>query len=126
VSDNFAFDVSAETREQFDHVMRLAFWQKREAVAYKVIPDKGFVLYWTWDEKDAPKQGITPLPYPMQWKAVADFIWGWFERTAYPKEPDHDGDNTKGWRVYNEAWGHVAGDWRAFCAVQPIWMMHGK
>lgn len=44
----------------------------------------------------------------------------------YGRQPDHDGDNEKGWRLYNETWGMVGGDHSAFAAVEPAWAMYGK
>ena len=44
----------------------------------------------------------------------------------WDEDCDHDGHNTKGWRVYCDDWGHV-GDYRgALVAVKPAYMWHGK
>lgn len=60
----------------------------------------------------------------------AEHVWpmieAWLDDTSYGTQPDHDGDNDKGWRIYNEAWGHVAGLWQAFAAIEPVWLMYGK
>lgn len=63
-------------------------------------------------------------------KAGAEMMANWVEmwlanEANYPKEPDHDGSNTKGWRVYVNAWG-VIPDYGSFVAVEPHWIMHGK
>src|SRR5690349_24893058 len=43
----------------------------------------------------------------------------WLAEADYGPQPDHDGDNSKGWRIYNEAWGHVDNLWGAIVAIQP-------
>jgi hypothetical protein len=71
--------------------------------------------------------GYSNLLYPMGLEQTALFAWNWLAVVSYPPEPDfHDGDNVKGWRVYNEDWTHVAGRWEAAFAVEPMWMMAGK
>ena len=63
---------------------------------------------------------------PMTLEQAADFAVGWLEHADYGREPDHGGDNGKGWRLYCEDWGHVDHDHYAFAAVQPVWAMYGK
>ena len=79
------------------------------------------ILLWNGD-KDAIK-----LPFPLKLENVTDFVIGWLENEAdYGKEPDHDGDNGKGWRVFNEDWGHVADYTYSIIGIQPEWAMYGK
>lgn len=67
------------------------------------------------------------LPFKLDAEGAADFALRWLNGAAeYGAEPDHDGDNEKGWRLYNEDWGHVDGDWQALIAVAPNWAMYGK
>jgi hypothetical protein len=71
--------------------------------------------------------GAAPLPYPLQIDKAVDFVKGWLDAGVdWGREPDHDGDNGHGWRVFTEGWGHVAGLHYAVCAVQPAWAMYGK
>jgi hypothetical protein len=78
------------------------------------------ILYW--HEASKGKE----LPYPFDRDHSIDFIWNWLQGTEFPPEPDIDGSCSKGWRVFNEAWGHVAGNHYAIVAIQPEWAMHGK
>lgn len=128
MSDNMRVDVSAEGRADFNTAFHLLFdlARKGKAVAWNVIPGKGLVLYWVLPERAPVPAGVAALPFPMGPSAAVEFAWHWLEQADYGPQPDHDGDNTKGWRVYNEEWGHVADDYRAFMAVAPVWMMHGK
>lgn len=81
---------------------------------------KRLVLFWTPDEV------MTPLPAPLGIDDCIPFVTAWLNGADYGREPDHDGSNRKGWRVYNEEWGHVAGRWQAFAAVEPVWLLIGK
>lgn len=79
------------------------------------------VLYWS-DDKTADK-----LPFPLTKDNVADFVQGWLDNSAdYGEEPDIDGSCGKGFRVFTEQWGHVAGSHYSIVAVQPNWSMYGK
>jgi len=40
-------------------------------------------------------------------------------------QPDHDGDNYKGFRLENDFWGQIDGC-EAFLSIEPIWAMYGK
>lgn len=73
-------------------------------------------------ERDAVK-----LPVPLNVEDIADFVGLWLKNSAdYGKQPDHDGDNGKGFRVFTQDWGHVAGYHYAVVGVQPAWAMYGK
>lgn len=149
-------DVTAEGRASFDALMKVAFAHGApgdKAVSYAIHKTLGMVLFWTYDPKgenrirdtelierkmsrigaaipvDAGNEyvNVLPLPYPMDCQATTEFVWNWLQQGAdYGKQPDHDGDNGKGYRIFNEAWGHVGNDWRAIIAVQPAWAMYGK
>lgn len=79
------------------------------------------ILLWS-DERDAKE-----LPYPLDLEESIAFVRGWLVHSAnYGREPDHDGSNGRGWRVFTEDWGHVAGYHYAIAGVQPAWAMYGK
>lgn len=73
---------------------------------------------------------VTPekhlLPYPLDEGGALSFIEGWLRICKFPDESDIDGDCEKGWRLFTECWGHVAGDHYAIVAVQPVWALLGK
>ncbi len=79
-------------------------------------------LILLWHEE----QGSTPLPFALDCKRAAEFITNWLGQADYGRQPDHDGDNGKGWRLFTESWGHVAGHHYAIIGVQPAWAMYGK
>ena len=122
--DNFSFDVIAD-RGLEDWVMCCAAGQSAVGWSAEVgkQPPK-MVLYWT-DPKQ-PVERYSALPFKADHVFIASLIKGWLDSIDYSSEPDHDGDNAKGFRLYNEDWGHVDGRWEAFMAVTPIWAIYGK
>jgi hypothetical protein len=135
VSDNYHFDIAAEGRKAFELAMKFAFnddggmdppHMEHKARGYRIDPAKGLIFYWSVDSDGTAKNGVSKLPYEMKLKAAVEFAWSWLEAQDYPPEPDHDGSNHKGWRVYNEAWNRIGDEWGAFAAIQPEWMMYGK
>ena len=139
--DNFKINVLSESRASFDLAMQLAFtgkWRNKTATGYIIDkvpytvgwsskdPDATltvprFVLFWADDDK------VIKLPYEMDWKACANLIWPWLEKLEYPPQPGHDGSNGKGFKLYNDAWGHIEPySWRSFLAIEPEWAWYGK
>ena len=78
------------------------------------------IFYWDKNSNE------TPLPYPMEEEDCFNFIKGWLKNVEKESEPDHDGDNHNGWRVFNENWGAVLNNNYAVLAVQFEWAMYGK
>lgn len=91
----------------------------------KVEPKSGMVLFWHEDHLHQVKS--VALPFPLGVDAAVDFLWAWMENADFGKEPDHDGDNGKGFIVTTgDFWGHVEGSHYAFLGVYPDWQMYGK
>ena len=120
--DNFRIDVTAEGVEALVKCFELCCHER--IAAYRVCEDPKkprMFLYWTDSEKAT--SFIVNLPPHL----VAQQVHCWLmEQVDYPTAPDHDGDNHKGFRFYNEDWGHVDGEWQAFAAIEPVWAMYGK
>lgn len=70
---------------------------------------------------------VTAFPYAMNKDQATAFAWGWIEANK-PKggQPDHDGDNDKGWHIFVDGWGHADSRWQGFCSIEIIWAMYGK
>lgn len=85
-------------------------------------PDGCETLILLWNEET----GSTPLPYPLTREQAAGFIADWLGTVGYGDQPDHDGSNGRGWRLFTGNWGHVAGHHYAIIGVQPAWAMYGK
>lgn len=118
--DNFHIDIVCEGDNALKLAVKIAFTQHRKAVAFRICEKNGLVIYWM------PGKGSQPLPYAYDADDVALMATKWLQEQSYGSEPDHDGDNGRGWRVYNEEWGHVDDDYAAFLAIKPAWAMYGK
>ena len=66
------------------------------------------------------------LPFGLDEKGVVNAISGWLLYLEYGPEPDHDGHNERGWRIFTDNWGFVGKFRNAIVAVQPSWAMFGK
>lgn len=88
---------------------------------------RGDRLAFFWS---TPKGEINDAAHPFIVKpsnlTLALMIDAWLTETEFPQQPDHDGSNSRGWRIYNETWGHVEGSFYGCFAVEPRWQMHGK
>ncbi len=119
--DNFKFDMISKGSADFKTALKL--FNYKTVVGYRVHEEKGLMLYHA--KVDASKDMIL-LPYEMTIEQASDFAYGWVVNMKIEDEPDHDGSNGKGWRVYNESWGKVNGEWQCFVAIQAVWAMYGK
>lgn len=135
--DNRHISVQSEGRVAFDLAFQLLFdnCPGKKATHYFEHPNSGFLLLWHEDNfhlgttSEPNKQPANKLPYPMGWKEAADLAWGWLlnqPKEKYEQYLDHDGSNGKGFLIYNEDWGHVAGSHYAFLGVKPVWAWYGK
>lgn len=137
--DNRVFNVNGKGRAMLAAVLQLVLWHQNgcygdgvghKAVGYRIHPTKGLVLVWTI----RPEKGDLKFIAPLGHEALAEMIMEWLksdEAKAIPlagwdADCDHDGDNSPGWRVYCEDWGHIDHEWGAICAVTPAFMWHGK
>jgi hypothetical protein len=119
MGDNFHIDISAEGDKTLGKAIDLAF-NGRTAEGY-IIGDFGLCFLWSLYEK---RSGTVAFPFKCNAEAAADFARRWLAEADYGRQPDHDGDNEKGWHVYNDAWGQVAGMHGSIVAVKPDWQMY--
>jgi len=124
--DNFHIDVTCEGKVALRLALDLAFRKHSAATHYAIRQDKEggnsrMVLMWTEGGKDA-----VALPFTLDAEGATDFVWRWLEQQDFGAQPDHDGDNGKGWRAYCQGWGHVDNEYQGFVAVNPAWAMYGK
>ena len=117
--DNFKFDMVAEGKDTLKVALSLFNPPGNKVCGYSTDGRK-LVLYWSESSK------AIMLPFKMTLEQAADFAYGWLEQADYGPEPDHDGDNGKGWHLYCDDWGHVDNDHYAFAAIKPVWAMYGK
>lgn len=120
MADNFHFDI---TGAPLDECLRIALQGAPggKVQGWGLDTEKNrLLLYWNTDEAG------TPFPAPLDLDGVVEVVTTWLREVNYGPQPDHDGHNTRGWRVYNESWSRIGHDWGAFAAVEPSWLMHGK
>lgn len=129
MGSNFRFDITSDNPEHFRASIQLAFAKHASAVGYAIDPGNGktaprLILYWT--DPDRSFAGFCRFPSPVGVNGAVAVVSEWLKAVRYDREPDHDGDNKKGFRVFNEEWGHVCRDHCAFVGVEPAWIMYGK
>lgn len=122
--DNFHIDITSEG--DLRSAMELAFRQPVfRAEGYLIDPDRGLIFFWG-GFNNHPPDGLIRLPFKLDAIGAADFAERWLAEQDYGEQPDHDGDNGRGWRLYNDEWGRVGGLTYSFIAVKPEWAMYGK
>ena len=144
--DNFNMQLTAETQESLRNAINIAFAHntpgktvksyyvtqlQEKSYEFVKLPDAMLcapVLVLRWTDAGAYKDDNRPqvLPFNMDAEATTMFVWKWLGQCEYPSEPDHDGDNKKGWFIYADYWGNVANDHYTICAIAPVWAMYGK
>lgn len=133
--DNKIFNVNGGEDDLLVQALSLAFRQNgrgTKAVAWKCSEEHGMILFWT--ESNLPV-GANKFMSPLDAVQCANEVIAWLKTEqaegfninySWDMDQDHDGHNSKGWRVYKEDWGHVGGMWQAICAIRPAYMWHGK
>lgn len=128
--DNRVFNVNGIGADMLLRALYLAFAQEgdgTQATGYFIDRTHGMVLVWSNAE-----QNIVAFPVPLSPSSIAPLIVEWLESkpdiecVSWDRNADHDGDNSLGWRVHCEDWGHVAGSHYSICAVKPAYLWHGK
>jgi hypothetical protein len=152
--DNLHLDVTSQGLDALKHALHIAWpgnykathlleTKLLEKVTFHPLPDPTrcchnlveesqgtptLILFWSQEGGALPAQGETDiLPFEFDKTMSARHIVQWLAKANYGPEPDHDGDNQKGFRLFTgDFWGHIAGYRRAICGVQPVWAMYGK
>jgi len=139
--DNFCIHVICKGDEALKHAFNLAFSKHKNAAFYAIRPaetavnnadvaqsnrpTKSLRLIFFWCKQEGVKD-LVPFPFKMDAAACAEFASRWLAEADYGPEPDHDGSNGRGWRLYNESWGHIDEEYSAIIAVAPNWAWFGK
>lgn len=92
--------IESDMREQLECAIKiLLFWDNRVTHFTTGVDVHGTeFLTMRWHETG----GAIPLLAPMTDAAtIADQCYAWLGNVQYPEEPDHDGSNSKGWRITN-------------------------
>ena len=148
--DNFYIAVTHEGRETLISALSIVFSQHSSCIGYSLAknPKTGrprMILYWVKPDRLPDGEDFVAFPFKVSRQRrkafskhglpraadaddrlpwLVDLIIAWLQEADFGKEPDHDGDNGKGWRVYVEDWGHSRH--QSMCAIEPAWAMYGK
>jgi hypothetical protein len=137
VADNFRIDVTSDG--SLESIMKIAFSKTPNGAASYTIRDPVEIEDWR-GKFSRPLRliffwSLYPLTEDIDMFAfsnglsaeeAADFARRWLEQIDYGPEPDHDGSNTKGFRIYNERYGHVDDSSYGTVAITPEWIEYGK
>lgn len=116
---NAPFTVEHRTDEALRALLVVAF-EKNKATHWKYHDKEGLVFLWHGDDS------AVVFPSAIGPEEAAVFTRAWLDSEPYPPQPDHDGDNEKGFRLYRDYWGNAGGSRYAIIAVAPCWAMFGK
>ena len=130
MASNSQVDVTCDKKEVFDMALAIAFINAPGHKAYGFCVDKkiGLILYWFEADK------AEPLPYAMDINQAKSFVWGWleslkdedFSEYTFDHMSNLKLDKKRGFRIFNEDWGHVNGQSYAFVAILPTYTLYGK
>lgn len=119
LGDNPVIRVNGTSIDRLKYAMELG----QGFDAYGFCEHEGTLAFARYDS--APD--MTPFPTELGPERCAEMAWDWLQKAEYPSQPDHDGDNEKGWLLRTDGWGHIDGlGYHYFIAVEPMWIMFGK
>ena len=104
--DNFHIDITSEGSKSLRAALDIAIshaggkathYAVRQADTAKKRQGPRLILYWSAETA----YDVAPLPFVLNASNIGDFVEGWLaQNSPQHAEPDHDGDNGKGWRVW--------------------------
>lgn len=121
--DNFRFDITSNKKEDFVSAFNIIMNNVpgNKAEGYKMDGDN-LILYWVCDGDD---KDVLKFPRPMFTNDVINFVWSFVSNSDYEKV-DLDGSCGRAFRLSNDDWGHINGDWRAFVKIEVKTALYGK
>jgi hypothetical protein len=119
MSDSFRFDITDDTG--LEEILAIAFRKNQRGASGWRAVDGTLVFYW--GDVQPP---IVPFPTRIDHKAAAEVATAWLAEQDYGRGPDTDGSAKRGFRVYNDRYGHAGGTWQGFVTIKPEWTIYGK
>jgi hypothetical protein len=120
MSDNLSFDMTGVALED---ALRVAMLHQKKAIGWVVQKKDGIdrlILFW------ADSDMCQRFPAPLDINGLIPIVRSWLDGVPYPPKSKWNCNHEKGCRVYNEAWGHIGGQWETFVAIEPAWLLYGK
>ena len=127
--DNKLIIVQSEGRKSFDLAFQIFFESNIKATHYLEDPEKGLIFFYYYVGSEFTNNKPIKLPTPLAAQQAADLAWSWLlaqPEDCYGAALDHDGSNSKGFKVYNEDWNRVGSYDGSILAIQPVWAWYGK
>lgn len=120
--DNFRIDITSDNKEDFVSAFNIIMNNVpgNKAEGYKMDGDK-LILYWHYEDN----LGLSKFPRPMFTNDIINFVWSFISNSEY-KEVDLDGSCGRAFRLSNDDWGYINGDYRAFIKVEIKTALYGK
>ena len=120
--DNFRIDITSDNKEDFVSAFNIIMNNVpgNKAEGYKMDGDK-LILYWHYEDN----LGLSKFPRPMFTNDIINFVWSFISNSEY-KEVDLDGSCGRAFRLNNDDWGYINGDYRAFIKVEIKTALYGK
>lgn len=130
--DNVIFSVNGSSNRRLQMTLDLVMadeYGKTSKVRGAKKTTQGLEFYFYSLPKD-----VCEFPVPLDVDGVMAFIIEYLKddksikRVTHEKwegDYDHDGSNSKGWRVYTSDWGHISDGCKGF-AVKPVYCWHSK
>lgn len=102
---------------------KAAYYSERGALVQdgKLVHPVRLSLYWY---KRDTNPSIFPFLAPASPDIIEPLVREWLSKAEYGREPDHDGDNEKGWFIYSQDQAEY--DAAAICHIEPAWIEYGK
>lgn len=130
--DNREFSIVDD--ENFGEWLKCAFGTDR-AVGWSEGTTKHgtprLILYWSRPDDD--EKGFHRFPVRLSAEDVEPILSAWLIGAKYGEPPDHDGDNKKGFHIFNyehdekyDTQVHAGGTHGSILGLQPAWACYGK
>lgn len=135
--DNKIFNVNGRLEDEDVLLMTLQLAMKQEwgnnltIAGWSFDINKGMILHrFTKDNRN----NLIPFPNPLTAEQLLPIVISFLnsdkaksiECDNWDADLEHDGHNSKGWRIYTEDWGRIGDDWTSYIAIKPAYMWHGK
>lgn len=142
--DNKVFNVNGRTKHQLELAVKCLltteYDQQTSVCSWSFSKEKGLILYWHTSKDITAFTDKWGKATSLTIEEVVNMLWEWLESDeaknfvqtgAWDINMQHDGSNTRGWRLYAEDWGKVnqptgGGISYSICAFIPVYLWYGK
>ena len=130
------FTLEADSQEQLVLAIKILQRWHKKVTHYVAGVDRDNVPFLSLLWGDHKRGEALPLIAPLDdADAIALQVQSWLKTVEYGRQPDHDGDNSKGFRLLGakgpamypaDSWRSCDWDFYSVLTVQPKWIEYGK